>query len=250
MSRIITGSSGVKVQERTGAGNHRVPAPAHSPGERLPTAARERKPALAALAVLLILVGALGATVLVLRAGDRIEVAQLQKGRVIEAGQPIKADDVTSVMVAQDSAIHYIKWDQVGLVSRTLRAESAIQGGSVLVGEMFTSKKGLPAGKVSVGLSLKSGQFPDGIKIGDTVAAYRVKGTAGSSGNTPAPGTDDNAVIVDKAIVSDVKNPDANTIGSGDLPVTLTVNSDDAAAIAQASSAGEVALVIVPAGNS
>lgn len=58
----------MKVQERTGAGNHRVPSPAQSAGERLPTVARERKPALAALAVLLILVGALGATVLVLRA--------------------------------------------------------------------------------------------------------------------------------------------------------------------------------------
>ena len=70
----------MKIQERTGAGGGRssMPAPSMS-GERLPTPPRERKPALAALAVLLILVGALGATMLVLRAGDRIEVVKVTK---------------------------------------------------------------------------------------------------------------------------------------------------------------------------
>lgn len=60
----------MKIQERTGAGNNRSAAPVQpTMGERLPSPPRERKPALAALAVLLILVGALGATMLVLRAG-------------------------------------------------------------------------------------------------------------------------------------------------------------------------------------
>ena len=68
----------MKIQERTGAGAGRSAAPAGpSVGERLPTPPRERKPALAALAVLLILVGALGATMLVLQAGDRIEVVKI-----------------------------------------------------------------------------------------------------------------------------------------------------------------------------
>ena len=68
----------MKIQERTGAGAGRSAVPAGpSVGDRLPTPPRERKPALAALAVLLILVGALGATMLVLQAGDRIEVVKI-----------------------------------------------------------------------------------------------------------------------------------------------------------------------------
>lgn len=46
-------------------------------GERLPSPPRERKPALAALAVLLILVGALGATLMVMRAGDKVSVVEV-----------------------------------------------------------------------------------------------------------------------------------------------------------------------------
>ncbi|MFJ4920129.1 hypothetical protein [Streptomyces sp. NPDC088725] len=238
----------MKVQERTGAGNHRVPAPAHSAGERLPTPTRERKPALAALAVLLILVGALGATILVLRAGDRVEVAQLSSD--IEAGAPVERGDVTSVLVAEDAAVNYIKMTQIDQVASTLRTKSALYKGTVLVGEMFTGAKGLPAGKASVGLSLKAGQYPAGIKNGDLVAAYRVKSSSGSTGTTGSAGTDSNDVIVDKATVSAVVNPEAGTISSGNLPVTLTVDSADVAALTQASSAGEVAIVIVPSSNS
>ncbi|WP_371791088.1 hypothetical protein OG285_13710 [Streptomyces sp. NBC_01471] len=249
----------MKVQERTGAGNHRVPSPAQSAGERLPTVARERKPALAALAVLLILVGALGATVLVLRAGNRVEVVKLTEN--VEAGEAIKNSDVTTVMVADDDSIDYIKADQLSLVEKTLTAKSALYAGSLLVGQMFTGDKGTPAGKAVVGLSLKDGQYPTGIKAGDTVTIYRVGDRNGSSssssssssgsqsGSSNSSGTSGGGVIVERATISHAAKPNDSTISSGNLAVTVLVDNADAAALSQAASAGEAAVVTVPSHN-
>ncbi|OON78395.1 hypothetical protein [Streptomyces tsukubensis] len=245
----------MKVQERTGAGS-RNPAPAQpAVGERLPTPPRERKPALAALAVLLILIGALGATVLVLRAGDRVEVVKTTKD--IQAGQAAGADNTTSVMVADDESINYVPIGSLKALS-DLQAKATIPKGTVVVGQMFAARAGLPAGKTRVGLSLKEGQYPSGLHNGDRVAAYRVGDTKGSASNTTSGNTGSSGSqaggggtqIVDDAQVS--KAPDAKgdtDISSGNVSVTVTVDSADAAALTQASSAGEVALVLVPSGN-
>lgn len=177
----------MKVQERTGAGNHRVPSPGQSAGERLPTVTRERKPALAALAVLLILVGALGATVLVLRAGNRVEVVRLKAGHTIQAGEKLTANDVSSVMVADDASINYVPYKQLASLEK-LRAKNTLVGGTLLIGDMFTATTGMPAGKASVGLSLKDGQYPPDIAAGDTVTAYRVGDKSGGSSSSSTTG--------------------------------------------------------------
>ncbi|WP_326721307.1 hypothetical protein OHT59_19580 [Streptomyces sp. NBC_00243] len=234
----------MKIQERTGAGNHRSAAPVQpAMGERLPAPPRERKPALAALAVLLILVGALGATMLVLRAGDRIEVIKVTSQ--IEAGESVSEKNTTSVMVAADTGINYVEWSQLNTL-KTLKAKSTIYKGTVVMGQMFAEGESIPAGKASVGVALKEGTYPDGIKAGDTVAVYRVgsdSGTTDSSSSTTGAG---NTLIVDRAEISKVKYESDSTISSTNLPVTLTVDSADAAAVTQASAAGEVALVLIP----
>ncbi|MFI0967423.1 hypothetical protein ACH4S8_39445 [Streptomyces sp. NPDC021080] len=240
----------MRIQERTGAGNSRSAASAHPvTGERLPTSPRERKPALAALAVLLILVGALGATMLVLRAGDRVEVVRVTSD--IQAGESV-GDHVTSVLVADDASIHYVEWNQLAEL-RKLKAKSPIYKGTVVIGDMFTKDTALPAGKVSVGVSLKEGQYPAGIKPGDTVAVYRVgdtgaDGSRGSSGSPNASGSSgaDGNPIVERAQVSHVQDQKDSTISSTNLPVTLILDSGQAASVASAASAGQVALVIVP----
>ncbi|WP_371546933.1 hypothetical protein OG266_18330 [Streptomyces sp. NBC_00554] len=234
----------MKIQERTGAGNHRSAAPVQpAMGERLPAPPRERKPALAALAVLLILVGALGATMLVLRAGDRIEVIKVTQQ--IEAGESVNSTNTTSVMVAADTGINYVEWSQLNALKK-LKAKSTIYKDTVVMGQMFAVGESIPAGKASVGVALKEGTYPDGIKAGDTVAVYRVgsdSGTTDSSSSTTGAG---NTLIVDRAEISKVKYESDSTISSTNLPVTLTVDSADAAAVTQASAAGEVALVLIP----
>ncbi|MGW7608222.1 hypothetical protein ACWGKW_13280 [Streptomyces sp. NPDC054766] len=236
----------MKIQERTGAGNNRSATSAHpAMGERLPTPPRERKPALAALAVLLILVGALGATMLVLRAGDRVEVVKVTSD--IQAGDSV-GNHVVSVLVAADSSINYVKWNQLGELKK-LKAKSPIYKGTVVIGEMFAEGATIPAGKASVGVSLKEGQYPAGIKSGDTVAVYRVgdSGSSGSRGSSSSSSSSaDNTPIVERAKVSYVQDEKDSTISSTNLPVTLIVDSGQAASITDAASAGQVALVIVP----
>ncbi len=239
----------MKIQERPGAGNHRSAAPAQSAtGERLPMPPRERKPALAALAVLLILVGALGATMLVLRAGDRIEVVKVTQS--IPAGESVTDSNVTSVMVAADDSIHYVEWSQLPDLKR-LKALNTVPKGAVAVGEMFGKKSELPDGKASVGLALKEGQYPANLKAGDMVAAYHVGSNAGSrsgdesssSGGTAAGG---DSLIVDKARVNTKSSKDDATISTGNLAITLVVDQDDVPALTQAAAAGEVAVALVP----
>ncbi|MET7901664.1 hypothetical protein ABZS86_09340 [Streptomyces sp. NPDC005355] len=241
----------MKIQERTGAAHGRGSASAQPAGDRLPSAPRERKPALAALAVLLILVGALGATVLVLRAGDRIEVIKITQN--VTAGKPIPPSAMASVMVAEDSGVDYVKYSQLNLLG-DYRATSDIVKGSLLVGPMLTEKsKGLPDGKVLVGLSLKSGQYPQDLAAGDSVSAYRVgdaasKGSASGSAAGASGGTGGNTLLVQRAKVQTAGSTGGggDTIGSADYPVSILVDQGDAAALTQAAAAGEVAVVKVP----
>ncbi|MEW2523256.1 MULTISPECIES: hypothetical protein [unclassified Streptomyces] len=235
----------MKIQERTGAGGNRTGVSAQAGvGERLPTAPRERKPALAALAVLLILVGALGATVLVLRAGDRIEVVKVTKE--IPAGEsPKEGVNISPVLVAEDTGIKYVKWSQ----RKTLedyKAKSTIPAGSVAVGQMFAVDGGVPSGKSTVGLSLKEGQYPSTLKQGDTVAAYRVTANGSGGKGTERGGAGGSTPIVADARVNTVASKNDSTISTGNLSVTLLVDADDAASLTAAASAGEVSLVVVP----
>ncbi|MFI6490623.1 hypothetical protein [Streptomyces sp. NPDC050564] len=235
----------MKIQERTGAANHRSATSAQpAMGERLPTPPRERKPALAALAVLLILVGALGATMLVLRAGDRVEVVKVTSE--IQAGESV-GDHVTSVMVADDAGINYVKWAQLGTL-KTLKAKSTIFKDTVVMGQMFAKKSDLPAGKASVGLALKEGQYPADIKAGDVVAAYRVGDSSSSSSDkSSSSGTSSsNSLIVDNARVNTKSDNSDATISTGNLSITLLVDQSDVPALTAAAAAGEVSVVLVP----
>jgi hypothetical protein len=248
----------VKIQERTGAGAGRSAAPTQpSVGDRLPTPPRERKPALAALAVLLILVGALGATMLVLQAGDRIEVVQVTD--TVQPGESVKGR-TAAVLVAADDSINYVRWEQLGTLEK-LKAKSTIYKGTVVIGDMFGEQAALPDGKASVGLALKEGQYPADISPGDTVAAYRVgdggsgsgsrsdSGSgSGSSSGTPA----GNALIVDSATVNKVQGDSSDgqvSVSTGNLSLTLLVDQSDAPELTEAASAGEVAVVLVPGKN-
>ncbi|MEU9899354.1 hypothetical protein ACIBCS_23775 [Streptomyces phaeochromogenes] len=237
----------MKIQERTGAGNNRSAAPVQpTMGERLPSPPRERKPALAALAVLLILVGALGATMLVLRAGDRVEVVKVTGD--IQAGQSV-GDNVESVLVADDAGINYVRWSQVKTL-KDLKAKSTIYKGTLVIGEMFGTEASLPAGKAIVGLSLKEGQYPEGIEVGDLVAAYQVSTTGSSNTDddtgTGAGGSGSTPIVSDARVNTVPSTKSDTTISSTNKRYTVTVDESDAAALARAAAANQVALVKVP----
>ncbi|MEV0257673.1 hypothetical protein AB0H82_25875 [Streptomyces sp. NPDC050732] len=235
----------MKIQERTGAGSGRSAAPVQpGVGERIPAPPRERKPALAALAVLLILVGALGATVLVLRAGDRIEVVKVTAD--IPAGEAIRDGNYTTVMVNDDSSAHFVEKSQIAGLKK-LKAKSTIHKGTVVVGEMFGAKAALPAGKASVGLSLKEGQYPSDVKSGDTVAAYPVlSSTSTGKGSTGSGNSASGTPLVANAKVNTVNDKSDATVSTGNLNLTLLVPQEEVAALASAASEGKVVIVRVP----
>jgi CxxC motif-containing protein len=193
----------------------------------------------------LILLGALGATTLVLRAGDRIEVVKVTKQ--IEAGESVGDSNVTSVMVAADDSIHYVKWSQLGALKQ-LKAKSTIYAGTVVIGDMFAEGSSLPAGKAAVGVALKEGQYPADIKSGDVVAVYNVDTSSSGSGKTGSGAgstTSGGGAIVDTAKVERVADNSDATVSTGNLSVTLLVDQADAAAVARAASASAVAIVHV-----
>ncbi|MGY1435841.1 hypothetical protein [Streptomyces reniochalinae] len=241
----------MKTQERGAAGGGRTAALPAPGGDRLPSAPRERKPALAALAVLLVLLGALGATVLVMRAGDRVEAVALTKR--VPRGQPVPHSAIKSVMVAEDSDIEYVRWEQRGLLTKYRTATDLVDG-TVLVGSMLTKDKGLEPGKAVVGLSLKSGQYPPRLEEGDTVSAYRVGRSASSGGDG---GSDDetgsgsggrsggSAALAEGVRVQSISKDGGDSVASsGNLPVSVVVDKSDVAQLTAAASNGEVSLVL------
>src|SRR4051795_8048453 len=68
---------------------------------RLPVGRRDRRPALAALALLLVVAGALGAALVVYRSGHRTDV--LVAAHEIRTGERVTADDFAVARVAADS---------------------------------------------------------------------------------------------------------------------------------------------------
>jgi hypothetical protein len=235
----------VKTKERSAAGGGRTAAATPQGGDRLPFAPRERKPALAALAVLLILIGALGATVLVLRASD--QVAGILITKPIAAGQEIPEESMKQVMVPKESDINFTPWSQRGALGK-YRAKGDIPANSPLVGEMLSEGAGIESGKAVVGLSLKPGQFPNGLADGNTVAAYDVGDKAGQSStenDESTPSTTTNNLLVENAKVQKAVQAKEGALGGGGFTVTLLVDQEDVGALSQAASNQEVALVLV-----
>ncbi|MFW6694387.1 hypothetical protein [Streptomyces sp. MAR4 CNX-425] len=234
----------MKTRERTAAAGGRSAAPAPQSGDRLPFAPRERKPALAALAVLLILAGALGTAVLVLRAGNQVAAVQISER--VPAGEGITEEHIEQVMMPEDSDIPYIRWNQRGGLD-DFYATTDLVPGSVLVSEMIQEGKGLEAGQTVVGVTMESGQMPGRLESGARVDAYFVgdspstsdddTGTAG----TVAPGE----VLAEGVKVQSIVRGDDGTVTSGTVTVNLLVDKTQAGPIVTAASEKEVGLTLV-----
>jgi hypothetical protein len=209
-------------------------------GRRMPSAPRERKPALAALAVLLVALGAVTAGLLVINAGHRVAAVEIVQQ--VGQGEQIPASAIREVEISSDSGLDYVAWQYAGRVAGVYAA-TEIPAGTLLTEAMTSSTNNLAAGKVEVGLSLKAGQVPGNLLIGDSVEAFPV-GT-GSGCATDANG---NSVSSDVPIATGTVaglSGSASETGNN-AGVTLAVSSADAGTLACYASAGDVAITLLP----
>jgi len=219
----------------------------------MPSAPRERKPALAALAVLLVALGAVAAGYLVINAGHRVGAVEITQQ--VGQGQRIPASAIKEVEIASNSGINYVAWQYANRVAGVYAAVQ-IPAGTLLTPAMTTATNNLAAGKVQVGLSLKPGQAPANLLIGQSVEAFGVgtgsacgaaaagAGTGGTgggngSGNGAGPGVPITTGVIASVVGSTASN-------GSTAAVTLAVPDADAGVLACYASAGDVAIALTP----
>ena len=222
-------------------------------GRRMPSAPRERKPALAALAVLLVALGAVAAGYLVINAGHRVGAVEITQQ--VGQGQRIPASAIKEVEIASNSGINYVAWQYANRVAG-IYAAVQIPAGTLLTSAMTTATNNLAAGKVQVGLSLKPGQAPANLLIGQSVEAFGVGtgsgcgaaaagggGAGGTGGGNGGNGSGSGVPITTGVIASVVGSTASN---GSTAAVTLAVPDADAGVLACYASAGDVAIALTP----
>ncbi len=214
---------------------------------RLPRARRERKPALAALALLLIVGGALSAGLLVIQSGRR--VAAIEIAQQLGAGQQIPLAAMRRVRVASGTGLAYVPWAEASQVARYYAA-TTIPPGTLLTSAMVAPAGGVTAGRDVLGLALKDGQWPDQLKAGDQVGIYAVTGQSGAGAGCPGRG---GTALASDAVVIEVLPATGGTLAAtpqgGTVDVTVAVNPAAVGAVACNAAAGNVAVAVLPPGG-
>ena len=205
-------------------------------GRRPPQVARERRPALAAIALLLTVGGALGAAYLVLQNGHR--VAAIEVTQQLGAGQQIPPGALREVDIAVSGGISYVPWSEAGQVSR-FYAASAIPPGTLLTSPMVARVNGLASGRSVVGLALKDGQLPDGLQAGDHVNLYQVSDASQSCPGTPG------SLLASNAVVLGISAPPTAASASA-VDVRVALDPAAAGAVTCNAANSNVAVAVLP----
>ncbi|HZU79427.1 MAG TPA: SAF domain-containing protein [Acidimicrobiales bacterium] len=192
------------------------------------------------------------------------EVPVLEVNRPVAFGATITAADLTVVRIAVSGHLMAVPpADAATVVGR--RASVALVPGELVTPMDVSAGSRVPPGDAIVGVAMKGSQLPaEGVSAGDTVdvvltgtpgSPVSPSGTVGAApvglsapGGSPAPalaGSPFGATLVDHVLVTAVVIPGQTQSGITD--VSLLVPHDVAAAIADASTAGEIALIGVPA---
>lgn len=238
--RIVSSSTENNVAGMTGwkpsgspAARPSMPAPPPGP-VRPPTTVRERKPALAALALLLIAVGVLASVYLQMQAGNRVGVIEVTQQ--VAQGQQVTATDISEVMVAQDASINYVTWSQRGLLSQ-YTAKTDLVAGTLLVGQMLTTAPAAAGNEMTIAVSLKDSQYPPSIGVGDTVSALYV----GPGSDTSSTSSSADVTLVLSTSVKIVALPGSgDSSDSSDNVFEVSVDKADAPSLLSASDEGHL----------
>lgn len=205
-------------------------------GERLPRPPGRRRPGLALLAVLLIVLGGAVAGLLALRIDQRQDVLVARSD--IPAGQQIGPGDLAVAKMAAEGITAIPARQAADVVGKY--AASTIPAGRLVDPGVLAASGLLMPGKAAVGIALKNGRFPaGGLQSGDVVQLVR---SADGVGKT----------ITSSAVVSSVNEPgeDSFSASGGDsITITVVVEQRLAAPVAAASAAEQVSVVLLRRGG-
>lgn len=204
-------------------------------GRRPPSAPRERKPLLAVLAALLVIVGGLAAGLLVQKAGHKVQAVEIVQQ--LGPGEQVPASAIREVDISADSDVNYVPWADLGAVERDF-AHYTIPAGTLLTGNMLVASYNLNNGDAQEGILLKAGQVPAGLQIGDKVAAFAT-GPAQPCGGQPDEALGTGTVT---SVLGSASNSSATTVVTVAVPQT----SATFGLLACEAANNAVALVIVP----
>lgn len=143
--------------EAPATSNGRVDPPGLSQAPTLATPRRRRRPALLALAVAMVVLGALGASFVATSLGRTSSVIAL--GEAVAWGETIEATDLVEARISSDPALSpilYADREQViGMIAAT-----DLTAGSLLTLDAVTAERFPPAGSQLVGVPVTAGQLP------------------------------------------------------------------------------------------
>lgn len=199
---------------------------------RLPAPPRQRRPALAALAVLLIVGGAAVATLLALRVDERVAV--LQASDTIAAGEQITEEKLSTTQVASDSDL-LIPESQADELVGTY-ASTQITSGQLIDTSMANQSGAMSTDGVAVGASLESGFLPaNGLQAGDVVDLVSIASGAGET-------------LVEDARVSSVQASDGSNGTTAGATATFIVERSESAEVGATAANSQLVAVLVERG--
>jgi len=172
------------------------------------------------------------------QAGHRHAVLAI--ARNVPAGQALVAADLTEAQVSADPALNPIPASrQSSVIGRT--AAAPLAKGTLLSEAQLSTGPLVPAGRDVVGLSLKAGQVPLGLRVGDRVVVIRTPTNPTSSSGT---GTDAPAAQLASRNAEVLAVDAGSATNGGTTVVAVVVDASDAAAVAAASASGQASLVV------
>jgi Flp pilus assembly protein CpaB len=209
--------------------------------DRLPVAPRQRRPALAILAVLLILVGGLASALLVMRTSQQATV--VVAARDLPAGQKITADDIKQARLGGDTA-NYVGWADRNTVLGN-SPKLGIPAGAPITSDSLTKGSGPTGDQAQVGLKLTYNQAPVGT-LAENVHV-KVLYTPSDSGTSKLDAATRTALGTTGVVADDATVTKIRTQNDGSIFVTLTCSTDDAAMVSKVQATGSISLIVIRA---
>lgn len=203
---------------------------------RLPAPTRGRRPALAGLAVLLIVGGALTSGLIALRSGEKVEYVAIRQ--TVEVGARIEASDLGVADLAGSGVEGIPASERRRLVG--MYATRRLSKNTLAVRSDFSAKQQVPAGAAVVGVVLTAEQRPaKPLAVNDVVAVYVVPRTEDAEGEA--------SLVVRAATV--IETAETRAAGGAGLAVSLLVPDAKVAEVTLNAALRKIAVVKLPAGT-